>query len=566
MFKPKLFTLIKNRPQEFTTTRIITDINAGLIVAFVAIPLSIAFGTASGVMPGKGLITAVIAGFLISFFGGSRVQIGGPTGAFVVIVYGIIQNYGTSGLITATAMAGIFLIVMGLLKFGKIIRYIPDPITIGFTSGIAVVLFSTQINDFFGLGLASIPSNFIDKWTLYIKSFSKVNIQTFGMGICTLLFMRYYPKKFKFFPAPLAALVLSTVSVKFLNLNIETIYSHFGDITNSMVFSPQMPVLSFEIIGKLFQPALTIAILAGIESLLSAVVADGMIGKKHRSNTELIAQGIANIGSAVFGGIPATGAIARTAANVNNGGRTPIAGIAHAIFIFIILLALMKYIVLIPMVTLAVILFTVAYRMMDFEAFKELFKAPLSDSLVMLTTFALTIFVNLVYAIEIGMVLASFLFMKRMADIANIDDSSDNAYEGIDESELESRKNMKGVILYEINGPFFFGATSTFVEYIEKVQNCKVIILRMRKVPAMDATGYHALYKIYKKCAATNTCLILCQIQKQPLKVLKNYGFIDILGRSNFAMNIDTAFRKAEEYITYLEEYNKTFNIYSSSK
>jgi SulP family sulfate permease len=252
MFKPKLFTLIKNRPQEFTTTRIITDINAGLIVAFVAIPLSIAFGIASGVMPGKGLITAVIAGFLISFFGGSRVQIGGHTGAFVVIVYGIIQNYGTSGLITATAMAGIFLIVMGLLKFGKIIRYIPDPITIGFTSGIAVVLFSTQINDFFGLGLASIPSNFIDKWTLYIKSFSKVNIQTFGMGICTLLFMRYYPKKFKFFPAPLAALVLSTVSVKFLNLNIETIYSHFGDITNSMVFSPQMPVLSFEIIGKFF--------------------------------------------------------------------------------------------------------------------------------------------------------------------------------------------------------------------------------------------------------------------------------------------------------------------------
>ncbi|MDR1104156.1 MAG: STAS domain-containing protein [Endomicrobium sp.] len=535
-------------------------------VAFVAIPLSIAFGIASGVMPGKGLITAVIAGFLISFFGGSRVQIGGPTGAFVVIVYGIIQNYGTSGLITATAMAGIFLIAMGLLKFGKIIRYIPDPITIGFTSGIAVVLFSTQINDFFGLGLASIPSNFIDKWALYIKSFGKINIQTFGMGICILLFMRYYPKKFKFCPAPLAALVLSTVSVKFLNLNIETIYSHFGDITDSMVFSPQMPALNLEIIGKLFQPALTIAILAGIESLLSAVVADGMIGKKHRSNTELIAQGIANIGSAVFGGIPATGAIARTAANVNNGGRTPIAGIAHTIFIFIILLALMKNIVLIPMVTLAVILFTVTYRMMDFEAFKELFKAPLSDSLVMLTTFALTIFVNLVYAIEIGMVLAAFLFMKRMADIANIDDSSDNAYEGIDESELESRKNMKGVILYEINGPFFFGATSTFVEYIEKVQDCKVIILRMRKVPAMDATGYHALYKIYKKCTATNTCLILCQIQKQPLKVLKNYGFIDILGRSNFAMNIDTAFRKAEQYITYLEEYNKTFNIHSSSK
>ncbi|MDR2399072.1 MAG: STAS domain-containing protein [Endomicrobium sp.] len=561
MFKPKLFTLLKNNPKEFTTNRIITDINAGLIVAFIAIPLSIAFGIASGVMPGKGLITAVIAGFLISFFGGSRVQIGGPTGAFVVIVYGIIQNYGTRGLITATAMAGIFLILMGLFKFGKIIRYIPDPITIGFTSGIAVVLFSTQINDFLGLGIASIPHRFVDKWIIYLKNINQITFQTLGLGISILLFMRFYPKKFKFFPAPLAALIISTLIVKLFNLNIETIYSHFGDITGSMSFSPQMPTLSFELVGKLFQPALTIAILAGIESLLSAVVADGMIGKKHRSNTELIAQGIANIGSAAFGGIPATGAIARTAANINNGGRTPIAGIAHAIFILIILLAFINYIVLIPMVTLAVILFTVAYRMMDFEAFKELLKAPLSDSIIMLTTFVLTVFVDLVYAIEIGMVLAAFLFMKRMADIANIDTSSGDAYEGIDEDEIENKKNMKGVVLYEINGPFFFGAASTFVEYIEKLKDCKVIILRMRKVPAMDATGYHALYKIYRKCAATNSCLILCQIQKQPLKVLKNYGFINILGRSNFAMNLDTAFRKAQEYITDLEEYNKTFNI-----
>jgi SulP family sulfate permease len=561
MFKPKLFTLLKNNPKEFTKNRIITDINAGLIVAFIAIPLSIALGIASGVMPGKGLITAIIAGFLISFFGGSRVQIGGPTGAFVVIVYGIIQNYGTSGLITATAMAGIFLILMGLLKFGKIIRYIPDPITIGFTSGIAVVLFSTQINDFLGLGLESIPPGFIDKWANYLKNLSQINFQTLGMGMGILLFMRFYPKKFKFFPPPLAVLIISTLIVKFFNLNIETIHSHFGDITGSMAFSPQMPTLSFGLIGKLFQPALTIAILAGIESLLSAVVADGMISKKHRSNTELIAQGIANIGSAIFGGIPATGTIARTAANIDNGGRTPIAGVAHAIFIFIILIAFMKYIVLIPMVTLAVILFTVAYRMMDFDAFKELFKAPLSDSLVMLTTFALTVFVDLVYAIEIGMVLAAFLFMKRMADIANIDASSDDAYEGIDEDEIENKKRMEGVVLYEINGPFFFGAASTFVEYIEKIKECKVIILRMRKVPAMDATGYHALYKIYRKCTSTNTCLILCQVQKQPLKVLRSYGFIDVLGRTNFALNIETAFRKAEEYVTYLEEYNKTFSI-----
>ena len=500
---------------------------------------------------------------MISFFGGSRVQIGGPTSAFVIIVYGILQQYGTSGLITATTMAGIFLIAMGLLKFGKVIRYVPDSLTTGFTSGIAIVLFSTQINDFLGLGLTSIPKNFIDKWILYVQNLGNINISTVVMGISILLFMTFYPKKFKFFPAPLAALIFSTLIVKFFNLPIDTIFSHFGDITKSMTLSLQMPTLSFDIVEKLFQPALTIAVLAGVESLLSAVIADGMIGKKHLSNTELIAQGIANIGSAFFGGIPATGAIARTAANINNGGRTPIAGIAHAIFMLIILLVFMKYIVLIPMVTLAVILFAVAYRMMNFNAFKEIFKAPISDSLILLTTFLLTVFVDLVYAIEIGMILASFLFMKRMSDIANIDTTKDDVYEGIDHEYLEEKKNLKGVIVYEINGPFFFGAASRFVECIEKIKDCEVMILRMRKVPAMDATGYHALYKIYRKCVSSNTSLILCQIQKQPVKVLKNYGFIDILGRANIALNINTAFRKAEDYITYLEEYNNTFHIKS---
>ncbi|MDR3330901.1 MAG: STAS domain-containing protein [Endomicrobium sp.] len=563
MFKPKLFTLIKNSRQEFTFTRILTDINAGVIVAFIAIPLSIAFGIASGVMPGKSLITAIIAGFLISFLGGSRVQIGGPTGAFVVIVYGVMQKYGAESLIIATIMAGIFLIGMGLLKFGKIIRYIPDPVTTGFTSGIAVVLFSTQINDFLGLGLATttIPSNFIEKWLLYIRNLNNINIHTFIMGIGVLLFMRYYPKKFKFFPASLTALIFSTLIVKLFNLPIETIFLHFGNITKSMSFCPKIPMFNFELIKKLLQPALTIAILAGVESLLSAVIADGMIAKKHRSNTELIALGIANICSAIFGGIPATGAIARTAANINNGGRTPIAGITHAIFVLIILLSLIKYIVLIPMVTLAAILFTVAYRMMDFNSFREITKSPASDYIILLTTFILTIFVDLICAIEIGMILASFLFIKRMSDIANIDTTSKNMYEGINESDIENKKKLKNVVLYEVNGPFFFGAASTFIEYIERIKDCKVIILRMRKVPAMDATGYHTLYKIYKKCASSNTSLILCQIQRQPLKVLKKYGFIDILSRANFALNIDTAFRKAEEYIRYLEEYNKTFNI-----
>ncbi|MDR1941625.1 MAG: STAS domain-containing protein [Endomicrobium sp.] len=560
IFKPKLFTLIKNRPEEFTVSRIVTDLNAGLIVAFIAIPLSIALGIASGVMPGKGLITAVVAGFLISLFGGSRVQIGGPTGAFVIIVYGIIQQYGTSGLITATAMAGALLIAMGFLKFGKIIKYIPDPIVIGFTSGIAVVLFSTQINDFLGMGLASVPSDFIEKWKTYFANIHSINPITVIIGTATIVFMAVYPKKFKFFPGPLAALIITTLLVKFLNLPVETIYSHFGDITKSMAFKPVLPAFSFELMAKLFQPAMTIAILAGIESLLSAVVADGMIGKKHNSNTELIAQGIANIGSAFFGAIPATGAIARTAANVNNGARTPIAGIAHAFFILIIMLLFMKYIVLVPMVTLAVILFTVSYRMMDFAAFKELLRAPRSDSLVLITTFVLTVFVNLVYAIEIGMILAAFLFMKRMSDITGIDTSED-VYEGIEEEDIAEKKKLKDVVVYEINGPFFFGAASAFVEHMEKIKECRVIILRMRKVPAMDATGYHALYKIYRKCAKTDTRLILCQIQKQPLKVLKNYGFIEIIGRNNFALNIDNAFKKAESHLKALEEYNETFHL-----
>lgn len=552
MFRPKLFSLIKNKPQEFTFNRIWTDINAGLIVAFIAIPLSIALGIASGVMPGKGLVTAVVAGFLISFFGGSRVQIGGPTGAFVIIVYGIIQSYGTSGLITAMAMAGIFLIIMGILKFGKIIRYIPDPIIIGFTSGIAVVLFSTQINDFLGLNLQNIPSSFILKWKTYLQNLANINITTLVMGVIALFFLIFYPKRFKFFPAPLALLILTTLCVKYFNLPVDTIHTHFGDITKSAAFSPEMPALSFELISKLFAPALTIAVLAGIESLLSAVVADGMIGKKHNSNTELIAQGIANIGSAVFGGIPATGAIARTAANVNNGARTPIAGISHALFILIIMLAFMNYIVLIPMVTLSAILFTVCYKMIDWNAFKEITKAPRSDSLVLLTTFALTVFVDLVYAIEIGMILAAFLFMKRMSDITNIE-SDDSVYEGIEDDEIENKRQLKDVVVYEVNGPFFFGAASTFIEHMEKIKECKVIILRMRKVPAMDATGYHALYKIYKKCIATDTRLILCQIQKQPLKVLRNYGFIEILGKENFALNIDNAFKKAEKYLEELK-------------
>lgn len=555
MFKPQLFKLLKNEPQEFTKQRILADLNAGLVVAFIAIPLSIALAIASGVMPGKGLITAIVAGFLISFFGGSRVQIGGPTGAFVIIVYGIIQNYGISGLITATAMAGVFLIIMGVMKFGKVMRYIPHPLIVGFTNGIAVVLFSTQINDFFGMGLTNIPSDFLSKWQTYIQAIPSISIPTLIMGICVLLLIKYYPKRFKLFPAPLAAIIITTLLVNIFNLPIDTIHTHFGEITSSMDLNPEMPNMSLKTVLMLIQPAVTIAILAGIESLLSAVVADGMIGKKHDSNTELIAQGIANLGSAIFGGIPATGAIARTAANINNGGRTPIAGIAHSIFILIIMLAFMNYITLIPMVTLAAILFNVSYKMVDWKSITEIRKSPKYDSIVMLTTFALTVFVDLVVAIEVGVILASLLFMKRMADFANIEEWDEDDENGAaqDKDSLENKRELKDVVVYEVNGPFFFGAASTFVEHMEKIQECKVIILWMRKVPVMDATGYYALYKIYKRCLETDTRLILCQVQRQPLKVLRNFEFIPVIGEHNFTLNIDNALNKAEKYIQELE-------------
>ncbi|MDR3111561.1 MAG: STAS domain-containing protein [Elusimicrobiota bacterium] len=560
MFKPVLFSLLKNNPNEFVIKNIFADIGAGAVVAFIAVPLSIALSMASGVSPGKGLVTAVVAGFLISFFGGSRVQIGGPTGAFVIIVYEIIQTYGLNGLIIATGLAGVLLVIMGLLKFGKVIKYIPDPIIIGFTNGIGIVLFSTQINDFFGLEISKIPTGFIAKWLVYLKSIPSMNWSAFAIGAGSLLLMLFYPKKFKILPAPLCALIVSTLVVQIFNIPVDTIFSHFGDMQNTVKLIPEIPYLNFELLKQLLPPALTIAILAGIESLLSAVVADGMVGAKHNSNTELIAQGFANIGSSFFGGIPATGAIARTAANIQNGGRTPLAGIFHAIFIFIIMSLFMKYISLIPMASLAAILFTISYKMVNFRAFLEILKAPVSDSIVLIITLLLTVFVNLVYAIEIGMLFAAFLFMKRMSDISGIDESSD-VYEGVEEFDLKDKTKLKDVVIYEINGPFFFGAAGTFIEYMEKLRDCKAIILRMRKVPAMDETGYHALYKIYKKCLASGTRLILCQIQRQPLKVLRNYGFISILGRSNFALNVDSALKKAEEYVKELNLYNETFHI-----
>ncbi len=551
ILKPKLFTLLQSHPEEFSSKRLVKDLSAGLVVACVALPLSIALAIASGVTPEKGLITAIVAGFVISLLGGSRVQIGGPTGAFVIIVYGIIQEFGLAGLLTATLMAGIFLMLMGLLKFGAFIKFIPYPVTTGFTSGIAVVLFSTQINDFLGLKLTDIPSGFFDKWTVYFQHLGLINPATLAVGLLTLAIIIFWPKKWRAFPGSLAALIITTLLVKFTKLDAATITSTFGQVDGTLAM-PHMPgEVNLEIIRKLLPSAFTIAFLAGIESLLSAVVADGMIGKKHRSNMELIATGAANVASALFGGLPATGAIARTATNIENGGRTPLAGIAHSVFLFIMMVCLMKYIGLIPMTSLAAILFLVAYRMSDWRSFTALFKAPASDIAILLTTFSLTVCADLVVAIEFGLVLAAVLFMKRMADVYQIKNMDEDLFDDVRRTDdIDTKIIAKHVSVYEINGPFFFGAANKFVDSMEHHKDCKVLILRMRSVPAIDATGFHALERIFERCQKEGVQLILSHVQKHVLSTLKKYGFVERLGEDHICKNIDASLMRAESIVS----------------
>lgn len=551
MLRPKLFTLLQNHPEEFSSQRILKDLSAGLVVACVALPLSIALAIASGVTPEKGLITAIVAGFIISLLGGSRVQIGGPTGAFVVIVYGILQQFGMAGLLTATIMAGIILMFMGLFKFGAFIKFIPYPVTTGFTSGIAVVLFSTQINDFLGLNLTDIPSAFFAKWNLYLNSLSAINWQTLAVGLLTLGIILFWPKKWRALPGSLAALIITTLLVKFSGMNVATITSTFGQVDGTLVM-PHMPgEISYEVIRKLLPSAFTIAFLAGIESLLSAVVADGMIGKRHSSNMELVATGLANVASGLFGGLPATGAIARTAANIENGGRTPVAGMAHAFFLFVMMMCLMKYIGLIPMTSLAAILFLVAYRMSDWRSFTALFKAPASDIAILLTTFTLTVVEDLVVAIEFGLVLAAVLFMKRMADVYQIKNADDDIMDEVrQKDDIDTKIIAKHVSVYEINGPFFFGAANKFLDSLEHHKDCKVLILRMRSVPAIDATGYHALERIYNRCQKEGVQLVLSHVQKHVLKTLDKYGFVEKIGTDHICKNIDLSLMRAESIIS----------------
>ena len=548
MLKPKLFTTLK----DYTKQQFYADATAGVIVGIVALPLAIAFGIASGVTPEKGIITAIIAGFIISFFGGSKVQIGGPTGAFIIIVYGIIQEYGTTGLAVATIMAGVILVIMGFSKLGSLIKFIPYPVVVGFTSGIALLIFSTQVQDFFGLQIQNVPSEFHEKWLAYFQSFSSINIYVTGIALLSILIMIFWPKITHRIPGSLIAIILTTIVVIVFKLPVDTIGSRFGEIPSNLP-SPTYYDINLSVIRDLIGPATVIALLAAIESLLSAVVADGMIGGKHRSNMELIAQGLANIATPIFGGIPATGAIARTATNIKNGGRTPVAGIIHSLTLLLIMLLFGSYAKLIPMATLAAILIMVSYNMSEWHSFKSLLKSPRSDVVVLLTTFFLTVIFDLTIAIEIGMVLSVILFMKRMSEVSNVNvitrelvDTEDKP----DPNSINKKQIPEDVEVFEINGPFFFGAAKKFKDQMLIIEKQpKVRIIRMRNVPAIDATGLQALREFYSDAKKHNTHLILSGVHTQPLYAMTQAGVLDLYGEDNILGNIDDALDKARELL-----------------
>lgn len=543
--KPKLFSVMKSYSKE----QCIKDIVAGIIVAIIALPLSIALAIASGVGPAAGIYTAIIAGFLVSFLGGSRVQIAGPTAAFATIVAGIVARDGMQGLMVATIMAGILLIIMGFLRFGVLLKYIPYTITTGFTAGIAVTLFIGQIKDFAGItyqnGEAPIETG--EKLKALIDNIATFNVQAVIIGAVSLLILILWPKISKKIPGSLIAVIVSAALVKLLNMDVNTIGSLYPDISNKLPhFTVTADIFHFDIIRAQFSNALTIAILAGIESLLSAVVADSMINSKHRSNMELVAQGVANIGSACFGGIPATGAIARTAANIKNGGRTPIAGMVHSITLVLVLVLLMPYAKMIPMPCIAAILFQVAYNMSGWRTFVRLCKSsPKSDIIVLATTFLLTVIFDLVVAIEVGIVCAAFLFMKRMSDVTNVE-----GWKYLDdEDDLDSvslKVVPKNTMVYEINGPLFFGAADKLLTInVDEKMNC--LILRMRSVGTIDATAMHNLELLYEDCKNKQIQLVFSHVNEQPMSVMKKDGFIELVGKENFCDHIDDALKRASD-------------------
>lgn len=549
--KPQLLTSLKTYNRQTLTA----DIMAGIIVGIVALPLAIAFGIASGVTPEKGIITAIISGFIISLHGGSKVQIGGPTGAFIVIIYGIIQKYGIEGLMIATVMAGVFLLLFGLLKLGTIIKYIPYPIVVGFTSGIAVTIFTTQIKDLFGLTIESVPSDFIEKWGCYISHFSTADLWCSIVGILSVVIIALTPKVSKKIPGSLVAIIVMTVAALILKnyfgvTTIETIGDRFS--VSSAIPDAHMPAMTWDTIKSLVAPALTIAVLGAIESLLSATVADGVIGAHHNSNTELVAQGLANIASPIFGGIPATGAIARTMTNINNGGKTPVSGIVHAIVLLLIFLFFMPLAKYIPMACLAGVLVIVSYGMSGWRSFLALMKNPKSDVTVLLITFFLTIIFDLTVAIEVGLIIACLLFMKRVSEITDVKAVTDEINEESDmiKDNAEHLTIPEGVEVYEINGPYFFGAGNKFEEVMAAFgDRPKVRIIRMRKVPFVDSTGIHNLTNLCEMSHNEGIEVVLSGVCEKVHKQLEKARFYDILGNKNICSHINLALERANEII-----------------
>lgn len=550
--KPKLFSVMK----DYTKEQFVKDVISGIIVAIIALPLSIALAIASGVSPEQGLYTAIFAGFFISLLGGSRVQIGGPTAAFVVIVYGIVSDYGVDGLIVATIMAGIIMIIFGLLRLGSLIKYIPYTITVGFTLGIAVGIFVGQWKDFLGLDMGSVPSQFVAKLQAYASAITTIHVPTLLIGLLALAIQIFWPKLTDKIPGSLVAIIVTTLLVQLLHIDVATVGTLRGGGTNYVINSAfptfSLPNISFGLVEKLISPAFTIAILASIESLLSCVVSDGMIGSKHKSNAELIAQGVGNIASGLFGGIPATGAIARTAANVKNGGRTPIAGMVHSLTLLGILLVLMPYAAMIPMAALAAVLIMVAYNMSGWREFiKLLKKAPKSDSIVMLLTFFLTVFFDLVVAIEIGMVVAALLFLRRMSEVTHIEgwkyvDDDGNEAEN-DPEHIKLKVVPKDTLVYEISGPMFFAAADAFMD-IAPTKDTKKVIIRMRSVPAIDVSAMHSLVEVYEQCKKKGITLVFSHVQEQPYRAMEKAGLVEKVGKEHFCKNIDAALAHVQEF------------------
>jgi SulP family sulfate permease len=548
MFRPKLFDTLKT----YNRRQFINDILAGIIVGIVALPLAIAFGIASGVTPEKGLITAVVAGFLISALGGSRVQIGGPTGAFIVIVYGIVQTYGIDGLIVATFMAGIMLIIMGFARLGAVIKFIPHPLIIGFTSGIALIIFSSQVKDFLGLQMGAVPADFIEKWKVFFLHIGSVNFYAVMIAFVTILIIVWWPRITQKIPGSLIAILLTTALVQFLSLPVETIGSRFGIISSSFP-RPEMPHIDFATFKHLMAPAFTIALLCAIESLLSAVVADGMISGNHKSNMELVAQGTANIFSSIFGGIPATGAIARTATNVKNGGRTPVAGIVHSITLLLILLILGKWASYIPIANLAGILMVVAYNMSEWKNFRSVLKGPKGDVAVLLITFFITVLIDLTVAIEIGMLSAVFLFMRNMIKFTEVNvltkelNDAEFGYDLVD----GKYKIPDEVEVFEITGPLFFGAAYKFRDAMKYLkQHPRILILRMRHVPIIDATGIQTLKEVVNKFTKNHTKIILSELSsEQVMKELQESRLLFLIGKGNIAPTFDKALQRADSLL-----------------